>query len=398
MNRRKSKTAHVITLSQPFGGAQRNTLLTLKGLARDGYETELICGPGGRLIDEARAGGTQVRVIADLKRPVNPLKDTRVFVQLYRLFRSEKYEIVHTHSTKAGLLGRLAAWWAGVPVIVHTVHGYPFVMDGNLKTKLYIALERSVASVTDAIVCVGEMLRHEVSTWKMAPDKKLVTIYSGIDFSSYVPKQPAAKMKRDLGVEKAWPIIGSIGHLVEAKAQHDLIESVALLRDSYPQIKLLLVGDGRLRPLLERRVQELGLSSNVSLLGERDDIADLLDIFDVYAMSSRHEGVGRALTEAMYWGLPVVTTAINGIKELVIHEETGLGVTPGDPKALAAAIHRLVSDAGLARSLGQNARRKVMGLMDSEKMITAIEELYGRFTWSKFATQGKSFPKAFSRR
>jgi glycosyltransferase involved in cell wall biosynthesis len=383
MDRLQYRIGHVITQSGPFAGAQRNTLLTLKGLVRDGYEAELICGPGGPLIQKAKAIGAEVHVIPNLVRRVDPLNDLLTFFRLYRLFRSRKYEIVHTHSTKAGFLGRLAAWVANVPVIVHTHHGVPFEINGDLKSRIYISLERLVGPATDCMVCVGEVLRQELLAWKIAASEKLTTIYSGIDFSSYVPKRTASQTKRELGLERSWPIIGSVGRLSEQKAQYYLVESIALLRDHYPQIKLLLVGEGDLRSLLERRIQDLGLSANVSLLGERDDIADLLKIFDVYAMSSRWEGVGRALTEAMYWGLPVVATSVNGVKELIIHEETGLLVPPHDPSALASVIDRLVSDPELASRLGSNAHKKARALMDGEHMITAVEELYERLKRSK---------------
>jgi glycosyltransferase involved in cell wall biosynthesis len=384
MEKIRHRIAHVITESEPFGGAQRNTLLTLKGLVRDGYESELLCGPEGRLISEAEAIGVKVHVIPALVRQLDPLKDSRAFFGLYRLFRSQDYCIVHTHSTKAGLLGRLAASLAGIPVIIHTVHGVPFELDGNLRSRFYFALERWIGYLSESLICVGDVLRQEVARWKIVPDRKLVTIYSGIDFSSYVPRRAPIEMRRLLGLKKAWPIVGSVGRLSEQKAQHYLIQAVALLKEKYPEIKLLLVGEGELRPLLEKQIQDLGLSSNVFLLGERDDIADLLNIFDVYAMSSRWEGIGRSLTEAMYWGLPVVATCVNGVKELIIDEETGLLVPPHNPSALATAVDRLASDRKVAKRLGSNAQKKCRELMDGEHMIMAIEKLYGSLTNSKF--------------
>jgi glycosyltransferase involved in cell wall biosynthesis len=384
MEKTRHRIAHVITESEPFGGAQRNTLLTLKGLVRDGYEPELLCGPEGRLISEAEAIGVKVHVIPALVRQLDPLKDSRAFFRLYRLFRSQDYSIVHTHSTKAGVVGRVAAWLARVPVIIHTVHGVPFELDGNLRSRFYFALERCVGYLSDSLICVGEVLRQEVASWKIVPDRKLVTVYSGIDFSSYVLRRTPLEMKQVLGLEEAWPIVGSVGRLSEQKAQRYLIQAVALLKEKYPQIKLLLVGEGQLRPLLEKQIQDLGLSSNVFLLGEQDDIADLLNIFDVYAMSSRWEGVGRSLTEAMYWGLPIVATAVNGVKELIVHEETGLFAPPQDPKALATAVDRLASDRKVAKRLGSHAQKKCRELMDGEHMIIAIEKLYGSLSNSKF--------------
>ena len=348
----------------------------MKGLIEDGYDAELICGPGGPLIQEARAAGVPVYVMADLVRPVHPVKDCRALVQLYRLFRSRRYHIVHTHSVKAGLLGRLAAWCARVPVIIHTLHGVPFRINGDFKSRFYIVYERLLGLITRCFVCVGEVLRQEISAWKIAPEKKLTTIYSGIDFTSYVPQYTALETKQKLGAEGAWPIVGCIGRLSEQKAQHYLVEAVALLTDKYPQIKLLLVGEGGLRCFLEKQIQDLGLSSNVCLLGERDDIADLLNVFDVYAMSSRWEGVGRALTEAMHMGLPVVATSVDGVTELISDEKTGLLVPPQNPRSLAAAIDRLSADRDLAKRLGSSARQRVKELMDGQQMVRAIEELY----------------------
>lgn len=373
-----TKIAHVITESGPYGGAQRNTFLTVKGLLDHGYEVELICGAGGPLVTAAEGAGVPVHIMPELVRPVHPLKDCRALLRLYRLFRSRRYQIVHTHSVKAGLLGRLAAWCAGVPLIIHTLHGVPFRISRDFKSRFYLAYEWALGHITRCFVCVGEVLRQEISAWKIAPERKLATIYSGIDFSSYAPRRTAWEMKQRLGTEGAWPIVGCIGRLSEQKAQHYLIRAIGLLTGKYPRIKLLLVGEGGLRTLLEKQIGDCGLKSNVELLGERDDIADLLNTFDVYAMSSRWEGVGRALTEAMHMGLPIIATSVNGVVELVSHGETGMLVPPENPEALARAIDRLALDRELAARLGTNARQRAADLMGSERMVLAIEELYER--------------------
>jgi glycosyltransferase involved in cell wall biosynthesis len=212
--------------------------------------------------------------------------------------------------------------------------------------------------------------------WKIVSDKRSVTIYSGIDFASYISKRKPSEMKRMLGLDTGWPIVGSVGRLSEQKAQHYLVEGIGLLKNNYPNIKLVLVGEGILRARLEKQIQDLGLSFNVLLLGERDDIADLLNFLDIYAMSSQWEGVGRALTEAMYFGLPIVATGVNGVKEIILHEQTGLLVPPRNPGALAAAIDRLVDDRSLAKRVGTNAKRMAEDLMSGERMIRDLERLY----------------------
>jgi glycosyltransferase involved in cell wall biosynthesis len=350
----------------------------VKGLIEQGYDVELICGAGGPLIAAAQAAGVPVHVMPDLVRPVAPLKDCRALLRLYRLFRSRRYHIVHTHSVKAGFLGRLAAWCAGVPLIIHTLHGVPFRISRDFKSLFYIYYEWALGHITRCLVCVGEVLRQEISVLKIAPERKLATIYSGIDFSSYAPKHTTLETKQKLGLESAWPIVGCIGRLSEQKAQEYLVEAIGFLKDKYPHVKLLLVGEGGLRAVLEKQIEQRRLWNNVVLLGERDDIADLLNIFDVYAMSSRWEGVGRALTEAMHMGLPIIATPVNGVVELVTHEESGLLVPPENPQALADAIDRLASDRELATRLSANARERAAELMGSERMVLAIEELYER--------------------
>jgi glycosyltransferase involved in cell wall biosynthesis len=380
MDNRKNKIAHVITNPGSFGGSQRNTLLTIDGLVRDKYEVELICGPGARLIRETREVGAPVHVISKLVRPISLFNDCRAFFHLYRLFRRRRYHVVHTHCIKAGILGRLAARCARVPVVIHTLHGVPFKIGRDFKSRFYVAMEWLLGCLTDCFVCVGEVLRQEIAALGIAPDEKLATIHSGIDFSAYMPQRAAVEVKRELGVEAAWPIVGCIGRLSEQKAQQFLIEAIAALKNDYPRIKLLLIGEGPLRPVLEQRIRDLGVSSQVSLLGQREDVADLLNIIDVYAMSSEWEGVGRALTEAMYARLPVATTSVNGVTELIVHNETGLLVPPGDPQALASAISCVASNPELAKRLSANARQRVDELMDARRMVRSIEELYGRLS------------------
>jgi glycosyltransferase involved in cell wall biosynthesis len=377
------RIAHVITESSPFGGAQRNTLLTIAGLVRSGHHVDLLCGAGGELIERAAERGATVTVLPDLVRRTRPIRDLRTARALYRIFRAVDYDIVHTHSTKAGWLGRMAAIAAGVPVVVHTVHGFPFPLDAQLGSRIFVAIEGLVARGTDGLICVAEALRREVATWTSSPRPKVVTIYSGIDFASMEPRNSREAVREALALGDSWPVIGAVGHLREAKAYEVLIEAAGILRQSYPRLRLLIVGEGERREFLESRIRPAGLSAFVKLLGERHDVADLLGTFDVYAMSSRWEGVGRAMTEAMYRGLPVVATGVYGVPELILHEETGLIVPSGDPAALAQAIDRLMRDRALAERLGAAAHRRVVERMSGAAMVAAIERLYEQLAQEK---------------
>jgi glycosyltransferase involved in cell wall biosynthesis len=370
------RVVHVITESAPFGGAQRNTLASVVGLAGRGLPAELICGPGGRLVTAAREANVPGHVVDTLVRPVAPARDAAALAALVRLFRRGRYDVVHTHSVKAGFLGRLAARLAGVPLVVHTIHGVPFEIDGRLRARVYLAYERLLAPLTHRIVCVGEVLRREVEGWGVVPAAKLSTIYSGIDFGAYAPSQDGGALRRRLGLAGATPIVGSVGRLTACKSQVDLVDAIAVLAERFPAAALVLVGDGELRGDLERRARERGVERRVHFLGERDDVPDLLRLFDVYAMCSRWEGVGRALTEAMFVERPIVATPVYGVKEVIRHEETGLLVPPGDPAALAAAVERLVRDRPLAARLAARARVTALALMDGRRMVTALEDLY----------------------
>lgn len=372
---KRPRIAHVITESN-LGGAQRNTLLSVRGLLGAGLDVELICGPGGPLPDEARASGAVAHLVPDLVRPVDPVRDVRALRVIHRLCHRRRYDIVHTHCTKAGLLGRAAAWWAGVPIIVHTIHGAPFELRRDLRTRVFLTLERLAARVTDRLICVGETFRRHVAGWGIGSEAKLVTIYSGLDFGALVPGRTVAETKRALALEDAWPIVGSVGRLTEAKALHYLIEAVAGLREKYTRIRLVIVGDGPLRPALEAAAQRFGGAAAVTFVGERNDVADLLSAFDIYAMSSRWEGVGRAMTEAMLSGLPVVATDVGGVTELVVDGRTGLVIPPGNPAALAAAIDQVASDREFARRLGAAGRERARELMGGDRMIADLCRLY----------------------
>jgi glycosyltransferase involved in cell wall biosynthesis len=368
--------AHVITGSRLFGGAQRNTLLTVTGLARDGYPTELVCGHAPRLTEAARAGGVVVHVVPALGRRVAPARDARALLALYRLFRARRYDVVHTHSFKAGLLGRLAARAARVPRVLHTNHGVPFEITRDLKSRLYVALERRATALSDRVICVGDGVREEMLAWAIGPAGRLVTIHSGIEFATCAPRRTPAEVRDALGLRDVGPIVVSVGRLCEQKAQRYLVEAAARLVPRHPRLRLLLVGDGEDRVLLAGLVDRLRLHETVRLLGERADVADLLQLADVYAMSSQWEGVGRALTEAMVCGRPVVATPVNGVRDLVIHEETGLLAPVRDAAGLAAAIDRLLIDPPLAARLGEAARRHARALMDAGRMVERIERVY----------------------
>ena len=374
------KVLHVITESN-LGGAQRNTLLTLRGIVANGGEAHLACGPHGpgdetALIREAEKSGVTVWKVRSLVRRVDPIRDLAAFLVLMRIMIRQDYDIVHTHSFKAGLLGRLAASLLRVPVIVHTFHGVPFdTRSESWKTRLCFRMERLLCRMCHRLVSVGEVLRHELIAHRVARPEKIATVRSGVDFSLFdrIPGERA--VREELGVPADAPIVGFVGRLAEQKAPEILLEAFIIVKRCAPGAHLLFIGEGPKRDELLKMITP-DLRGSVHLLGERQDVPRLLAAMDVFALPSRWEGVGRALTEAMYMKLPVVCTGVNGVPELVEDGVTGLISRPDDPVDLAEKILGLVNDRARAAALAQAGRKRVKALMSSESMVRALLDLY----------------------
>ena len=377
---------HVIT-HLGIGGAQDNTLSTVGGLALLGYDVHLATGlHETEWLDRARLLTSNVHIIGDLRRPLSLSSDLLAFLQLMRLMREKRFDIVHTHSSKAGILGRLAARLVGVPIIVHTVHGLPWHDHMSfVRRTMYQFLERGAGRHSTALITVSENNRDEVIRRRIAPPLKVVTIHSGIGFSRFDVKVDRRWQCAELGLDPDKPIVGSVARLFPQKAPLDYVMAARLVRKTIPDAQFILVGDG---PLREEVVQAARDVSGFRVLGSRDDIPQVLSVLDVFALSSLWEGLGRAITEAMYMGLSVAGTAVNGVPELVEHEVTGLLSPPGQPALLAANIVRLLQDRDLAGRLAKGARSIVGQWFSEEAMVERIESLYFQLL-ERVTTDGK---------
>jgi len=375
------KIAHIITRLE-LGGAQRNTLYTVAHLNPERFRCLLISGKGGMLDEEARGLEEEKRIglyfIPDLIREIRPLSDLRALWGIMRVLRREKPYVVHTHSSKAGILGRAAAWLCGVPVVVHTYHGFGFhPRQSSLARRFFIFLERICARRTRALVFVSKSNRDEAAGRGIGDPRRYHLIRSGIKLSEYpaaVPDRRRAKTAFGAGFHKI--VVVSIGNFKPQKNAMDFVSAAEMVLAENSEIEFLYVGDGAMRAAVEARIFARGLSSRVKLLGWRRDVAQILAVSDIFVLTSLWEGLPRALLEAMASGLVPVCYVADGIAEMVQDGINGFLIAPGDAAALAKRVIQLASDEPLRRRLGLNARESVTQEFDIDAMVRLQERLY----------------------
>lgn len=390
---RPVRVLHIIT-RMIVGGAQENTLLSCALASRAGFHCELLSGVQtgleGELHSETRARGVTHHLEPSLVREIHPVKDALALARLTRALRAGRWDIVHTHSSKAGVLGRCAARRAGVPHVVHTVHGWGFNAEQSAPVfGLYVALERMCAPWTDVLVHVAERDRLLGLQHRIGRPAQYRLIRSGVELARFRDEPtPPAVARRALGVPADAFVVGSVGRLVPQKAPLDLVDAFAEVAAAVPRAVLVIVGDGPLRGAVEARAAERGFADRVVLPGIRRDVPALLRAFDVFALSSRWEGLPRVFPQAMAAGLPVVATDVAGAVDIVEPGRTGFLVPPGDPAALAGAILRLAADAPLRRRLGEAARSAV-DAFSAERMVRQLEDVYTALVEGRPVPEGR---------
>ena len=373
------KVVHLVTRLD-LGGAQQNTLHTVRGLDRSRFEPVLVCGPGG-MLDEEALGDASIRVIfvEALRRDISPAHDLLAFLELTRVLLAERPAVLHTHSSKAGILGRLAAALAGVPVVVHTYHGFGFHDRQPAPVKaFYVFLERVCARFTSALVFVSRSNIEYAAAHGLVRAKDAVLIRSGVRLAGLPAPVDAAKLKMSAGVGMHKLLVVSIGNLKPQKNAGDFVSAAAAVLAEVPEARFVFLGDGPQRRALEARAFVLGLEGKVLFLGWRRDAAQWLAAADVFAMTSLWEGLPRSLVEAMKSGLPPVCYAADGVTDLIKNGENGFSIEPGDHAALAAGVTRLLKDEPLRKRLGAAAAASIGPEFDIDGMVRSQEELYER--------------------
>lgn len=383
--RRSMRVIHVIT-RLIVGGAQENTVASVLGLRQQhGLDVSLVAGPTigpeGSLLEMYRSSGAPFTLAPDLIRPIRPLADRRALAFLTDHLRSERPDIVHTHSGKAGFLGRLAAETSGVPVIIHSIHGPSFGrFQGIMANIALLAAERRAGRVTTHFVAVADAMSEQYLAAGIGKPEQYSVIRSGFDVDDFDQVQPDPVLQRQLHLQKGDFVIGKIARLFELKGHDELLSTAPDILQKCPQAKFLLVGDGDWRKRLEEKAKRLGIRDRVAFAGlvQPEEIPRYIGLMSMLVHLSHREGLPRALAQALAAGKPVVAWDCDGAGEICRNDETGILLKPDDLNGLVKAVTRLAKDEPLRNKLGSTGRAWVRKHFTVEGMVSAQHELYQR--------------------
>ncbi len=378
--RRRTRVVHIITLLE-WGGAQENTLYTVSSLDPSSYDRVLVSGKGGMLDGRAASiPGLRVLAAESLAREIRPLADLRAFLELRSILRDEKKRaggaplVVHTHSSKAGILGRAAARAAGADVVVHSIHGFGFndTQPPALR-RLLVGMERAVSRWTDAFIAVSaENIRLGVREG-ILPAGKARVIRSGFDTGRFLAGS-RERGRRLLGIPEGVPVVGTVAPFKPQKAPLDFVETARRVHGVVPASRFVMVGDGALRPAVERAVAAAGLEGSFLLPGWREEVPDLMRAFDVFLLTSLWEGLPKVVPQALLSGVPVVATAVDGTREIVDDGVDGFLAPPGDVETLCRRVCAILS--GEVPIDPRRKRDRLLREFDQAEMVRAQERLY----------------------
>ncbi len=370
---------HIITKLE-LGGAQEVALFTVAHLDRTRFRPVLVCGPDGLLTTEAMAlPGVEVVIIQTLCREIRPIRDLKALIMLVHLLSRLRPSVVHTHSSKAGILGRWAAWLAGIPVIVHTIHGFGITpTQPALFRHLLIALERFTGLVTTHWVAVAKADIEAGLRWRLFSRDKVTLIRPGIDprrFQASLSQVDRDQLRTELGVGREELLVGTVACLKPQKAPQDFVRVATLVCSRIASARFVLVGDGELRHAVEEQIQNARLENRVQIVGWRRDVAGLMQALDAFLLTSHWEGLPRVLLEARTSRLPVVATRVGGAAEAIVEGYHGWLCESGDVQGLADRICQILTDRDYRELLRRNG-----GILPSEfdiyEMVKQYEQLY----------------------
>jgi|SRR5450755_79792 glycosyltransferase involved in cell wall biosynthesis len=367
------RVAQIVT--RFMAGAGGVALRGALALDPDRYEVVFVIGSGDKLAQEARAAGFEVVRVERLRSQIALADDRRARIELTDFLAAGKFDVVHTHSSKAGALGRLAARRADVQRIVHTYHGFPFHdFQSWPRRTAYQRIERSLGKITDAFLAVGPAVAAEAIRLRIAPPERVRTIGVAVTAGPAPDSSDRAEARRLLGIPPGMHVVGTVGRLDFQKAPDDFVTALSQLgRDD---VYGVWIGDGPLRAETEKLAARRGLAGRLAFVGERSDVSALLPGLDVFAMASRYEGLPCAIVEAMAAARPVVATAVNAVPNIVVAGETGLLVPAGRPELLSRAIRHLIDNPAMAARLGAAGRAQLGAELTPAALGAILDETY----------------------
>ncbi len=383
MMNEKIKIAQVITRLD-WGGSPDIFRVLCSHLDPSLYDITLIVGdtkhPTLKTDEFLKRFKGRTVIVPQLQRDINPVTDIPAFWSLYSIFRKGRFDIVHTHTAKAGALGRLAAALTRVPVIIHTPHGHNLYGYFNKRRSAIIArIEKFLTRFTDEIIALTELERSDYVKFGVATEGKISVIYQGLELDKLVRDWKSARILGN--VFKIGPdtrVVGMVGRLEPVKGSSVFIEAAAHIAKLCPNVKFIIAGEGSLKASMEKRAQELGISAKVIFAGWRDDIPDIISLMDIMVLPSLNEAVGIALIEAQAEGVPVVASKVGGIPEVVKDKKTGILVPPSDTVAIADAVVSLLGDKPKCAAMGEAGKVWVRGRFRAEDMADKMSALYMR--------------------
>ena len=381
-HRRAVKVVRIVTRLN-IGGVAHHVANLMRGLDRTKYEQQLVCGfegaGEGSMREHIQAQGVTPILISQLVgNPRLNVSDALAFAHIVRLLRRERPLILHTHTSKAGLLGRLAARLTGVPIVVHTFHG--LVLKGHygpLKTNVVRTVERWLARFSDRLIAVGDEDKKDLLAYRIAPTHKIDVIPLGLELNHFIDsRKRRGVLHHELGLDSANKLIGIVGRIAPIKNHRLFFDAMTRVLAAHATAHVVVAGDGDLRPEMERYVREIGIANSVSFLGWRHDLPQVYTDLDVVVISSNNEGTPVSAIEAMAAGRPVVATRVGSLPDVISDGETGYLVAPGNVEQLASAIERVLRDDETTDCLRRNARESVRHRFAVERLAADIDLLY----------------------
>lgn len=376
----RTQVLQIITLSE-MGGAQKVVYYLTAGLNPEQFAITVVCAPGGEMVNWLKKLPQDIRVIEipEFKRNISLLDDLKTLWKLYKLMKNKAYDIVHCHSSKAGILGRMAAYFAGIPKIYFTVHGWGVnEYQNRIVRSFYSFLERLAGAVSTKIICVSENDLAKGRNLGLVSGEKFVVIKNGLP----EPRKQEGALRDELQINKDSIIIGTVARLAPPKEPLFFLKVARQMLkepDNHAgrnQLYFVLVGDGPLRAGCEEYIERKGLAGRVFLLGTREEATELMQDFNIFVLFSKWESLPLTIIEAMLAGKPVVASAVGGVAELVIHQKTGYLISKLDHKAAHSALWELVVNKDKRLSMGEMGRQRARELFGVNKMIEKYRDLY----------------------